>query len=99
MDTYQKNIVAGTSMQWAVGDNRKDAYILGTYTATRGQLRQSGRLEIDSLGAHSSSFVGADCGITIDGSLSGNKILIKATVDSMDAYPTSFKMKLTKSKI
>jgi len=99
METYKKNIGAGLQMQWAVGDNRHDAYVSGNYTIARGSLRQSGSVQIGPGGEYSSSFVGADCGITITGHLSGNKLLLKVVADSSDSNGSSVKFNLKKMKL
>ena len=99
MDIYKKDIIAGTDAQWAVGDNRKDAFISGVYSIIRGRLRQTGQIDISSDGDYSSAFVGPTCGVGIYGSVSSNKILLKVTADNSDSNITSVKFSLKKVTI
>jgi hypothetical protein len=89
---YSDSIQPGLSIQWAVGDNRKDALVSGVYVALRGSMRQTGRIEIDSYGHYSSEYVGADLGLNITGSLVGRKLLLKFTSLESDSDTINLKL-------
>jgi hypothetical protein len=95
MKTFKKSIVAGTSTQFPVGNPLHDAFIMGKFSVTRGSKRQDGVISINAAGNFDAPYVGDDCGITITGSATRNKILIKVGADSSDSLTSSFEFNQT----
>ena len=100
MKTIKKNIGSGLSAQFYLGDPRKHLSVSGTFTLIRGALRASGMFQVDASGAYSWSTAGSvDCGITMVGNATRNKILLKIIADSSDTNHTVFKCNIQQETI